>query len=209
MKEVFLEESRGSRFEGSEKMVVTIFYPDAKYGAEVVQAFQRAVLDLGEKEALDPRPWRLDVLQWPEMQAEAARDIASSRLVVVPADEVYASSEFFRRWVEGWPPAQEGQQLLLVPRRGAADTPPSVRQFGQWLQETCTRKGMDFAQVEMADLATSSMQHQGTMTNRRLNPPLVPPLAPPLAFFQQPEAVAVYAPEWERPTAPRFWGLNE
>src|SRR5438034_5620321 len=92
----------GSDHDGHEKMIVTIFYPDATLGAQLVGAFHRAVAGLGEMEALDPRPWRLDVLQWPEMQAEATHDIGNSRVVVVPADDAYASSEFFRQWVETW-----------------------------------------------------------------------------------------------------------
>src|SRR5438093_1289325 len=146
MKEVLLQEARGSHPDCHEKMLVTIFYPDATYGAQLVGVFHRAVAGLGEMEALDPRPWRLDVLQWPEMQAEATRDIANSRIVVVPADDAYASSEFFRRWVETWPAALDGPRLLLVPRRGAANIPPRVRQFVQWLEEICTQKGMDIAE---------------------------------------------------------------
>ena len=86
MKEVLSQEVRGSHPDGHEKMLVTIFYPDATYGAQLVGAFHREIASLPEMEVLDPRPWRLDVLQWPEMQAEATRDIASSRIVVVPAD---------------------------------------------------------------------------------------------------------------------------
>jgi hypothetical protein len=51
-----------------------------------VGAFQRTIAGLGEMEALDPRPWRPDVLQWPEMQAEARHNVACSRVIVVPAD---------------------------------------------------------------------------------------------------------------------------
>jgi hypothetical protein len=125
-------------------------------------------------EVLDPRPWRLDVLQWPEMQAEATRDIANSRIVVVPADDAYASSEFFRRWVETWPAAPDGQRLLLVPQRGAADKPPRVRQFVQWLEEICTQKGMDFTEAELAKVLTSSAQDQGVMDSRRVVSSLAP-----------------------------------
>ena len=174
MKAVLLQEARGSHPDGHEKMLVTIFYPDATYGAQLVGAFHRAVAGLGEMEALDPRPWRLDVLQWPEMQAEATRDIANSRIVVVPADDAYASSEFFRRWVETWPAALDGQRLLLVPRRGAADTPPRVREFVQWLEEICTQKGLDFTEAEMAEVLTSSAQDQGVMNSRRVVSPLAP-----------------------------------
>src|ERR1051326_2903633 len=103
---------------------------------------------LGEMEALDPRPWRLDVLQWPEMKAEASHDVACSRVIVVPADEAYAGSEFFRRWVEDWPAAAHGRRLLLMPRRGAGETPLRVRQFVQWLQAGCARKGMELREGE-------------------------------------------------------------
>src|SRR6266511_566065 len=98
MKEALLQEARGSHPDGYEKMLVTIFYPDATYGAQLVGVFYRAVAGLGEMEALDLRSWRLDVLQWSEMQAEATRDIVDLRIVVVPADDAYVSSEFFRRW---------------------------------------------------------------------------------------------------------------
>jgi len=182
-------------------MIVTIFYPDAMLGAQMVGAFYRVVAGLGEMEALDPRPWRLDVLQWPEMQAEATRDIANSRIVVVPADDAYASSEFFRRWVETWPAALDVPRLLLVPRRGAANIPPRVRQFVQWLEEICTQKGMDFAEAEMAEVLTSSAQDQGVMNSRRV----VSPLAP----RQEQGRLATYVPEGEKPVERRFWGLNE
>ena len=174
MKAVLSQEPSGSHPDGHEKIIVTIFYPDATYGARLVGAFHRAVAGLGEMEGLDPRPWRLDVLQWPEMQAEATRDIANSRIVVVPADDAYACSEFFRRWVETWPAALDGHRLLLVPRRGAADTPPRVREFVQWLEKKCTQKGMDFTEAEMAEVLTSSAQDQGVMDSRRVVSPLVP-----------------------------------
>jgi hypothetical protein len=201
MKEVLLQEARGSHPDGHEKVLVTIFYPDATYGAQLVGAFHRAVAGLPEMEVLDTRPWRLDVLQWPEMQAEATRDIAKSRIVVVPADDAYASSEFFRRWVETWPAALDGQRLLLVPRRGAADIPPRVRQFVQWLEEICTQKGMDFTEAELAKVLTSSAQDQGVMDSRRV----VSPLAP----RQEQDRLATYVPEGEKPVERRFWGLNE
>ena len=201
MKAVLSQEPSGSHPDGNEKIIVTILYPDAKYGAQWLGAFHRAVGGLGEREALDPRPWRLDVLQWPEMRAEATHDIANSRIVVVPADDAYASSDFFRRWVKAWPAALDGQRLLLVPRRGAADTPPRVGHFVQWLQELCTQKGMDFTEAEMAEVLTSSAQDQDVMDNRSV----VSPLAP----SQQRDKLASYVPEWEKPLEPRFWGLNE
>jgi hypothetical protein len=201
MKAVLSQEPSGSHSHGHEKLIVTIFYPDATYGAQLVGAFHRAVGGLGEREALDPRPWRLDVLQWPEVQAEATHDIANSRVVAVPADDAYASSDFFRRWVEAWPAALDGQRLLLVPRRGAADTPPRVRQFVQWLQEICAQKGMDFTEAEMPEVLTSSAQDQAVMDSKGV----VSPLASP----QQRDKLASYVPEWERPVEPRFWGLNE
>src|ERR1043166_8735482 len=117
MKTVLAQESRGTLPEDREKMVATIFYPDAAYGAQLVGAFQRAIAGLGEMEALDPRPWRLDVLQWPEMKAEASHDVACSRVIVVPADEAYAGSEFFRRWVEDWPAGGHGRRGC-APGRG-------------------------------------------------------------------------------------------
>ncbi len=182
-------------------MVATIFYPDAAYGAQLVAAFRRAIAGLGEMETLDPRPWRPDVLQWPEMQAEATRDVANSRIVVVPADEACASSEFFRRWVESWPAALDVQRLLLVPRRGAADTPPRVRQFVQWLQEVCAQKGMDFTEGEMAEGPTPSVVSQRARDSRGLVSPLEPPGGR--------DTLAAYVPEREKPAEPRFWGLNE
>ncbi len=200
MNTALLEESQGALPEGREQMVVTIFYPDAAYGAELVAAFHRAIADLAEMEALDPRPWRLDVLQWPKMQAEAACDVASSRVVVVPADETYADSEFFRRWVEGWPTA-DGRRLLFVPRRGAGETPPRVRQFAQWLQDICAQKGMDFTEGEVTEGPISSAVSQRAMDGRGLNSPLW--------TSGGRHTLMTYMPEWESPPVPRFWGLNE
>jgi hypothetical protein len=200
MKTTLFEELRGTLPEGREQMVVTIFYPDAAYGAQLVAAFHRALAGLGEMEAMDPRPWRLDVLQWPEMQAEATRDVACSRVVVVPADESYARSEFFRRWVAGWPATDE-RRLLLVPRRGAAETPTQVRQFVQWLQEICAGKGMDFTEGELTEVPTPSAVSQKAMGGRGLVPPLV--------TSGRRDTLAAYVPELEKPAATRFWGLNE
>ena len=166
MKTVLSHESKGTLPEGREKMVVTIFYPDAAYGAQLVAALRRAIAGLGELEALDPRPWRLDVLQWPEMQAEATRDVACSRVVVVPADDAYANSEFFRRWVEGWPTVPDARRLLLVPRRGSGEMPPQVRQFVQWLQGVCAQKGMDFTEGEITEGPTPSASSQRAMDSR-------------------------------------------
>jgi len=200
MKTALPQESSGSRPDGFEKMVVTIFYPDATYGAQLVGAFHRAVGGLGEMEALDARPWRLDVLQWPEMEAEATRDIANSRIVVVPADDAYASSEFFRRWVKTWPAALD-ERLLLVPRRGVADTPPRVREFVQWLQKICTQKAMDFMEAEMAEVLTSFAQDQEVMDSRKV----VSPLAP----RQEQGRSATYVPGGRNRWSGVFWGLNE
>src|ERR1043166_1902431 len=183
MKTVLAQESRGTLPEDREKMVATIFYPDAAYGAQLVGAFQRAIAGLGE------------------MEAQASHDVACSRVIVVPADEAYAGSEFFRRWVEDWPAAAHGRRLLLMPRRGAGETPLRVRQFVQWLQAVCARKGMDFSEAEMAEALTSSVPDPAVMDSRRL--------VPPLTESQQREMLATYSPEWEKPVAPRFWGLNK
>ncbi len=199
MKTALFEESQGILPEGREQMVVTIFYPDASYGAQLVAAFHRAMAGLGEMEALDPRPWRLDVLQWPEMQAEATHDVACSRVVVVPADETYAGSEFFRRWVEGWP-AVNGRRLLLVPQHGAGET-PQVRQFVQWLQGICTQKGMDFTEGEITEEPTpSAMSHRPTDGTG---------LHTSLGTSRERDRLSAHVLEWEKPPAPRFWGLNE
>ena len=112
-----------------------------------------------------------------------------------------ASSEFFPRWVEAWPAALDGQRLLLVPRRGGADTPPRVRQFVQWLQEICTQKGMGFGEAKLAEALTTSALDQGVMDSTRA----VSPLAPP----QQQDMLETHVPEWRKPMEPRFWGLNE
>jgi hypothetical protein len=160
MKTVSFQESRIFPGEGG-KMVVTIFYPDARSGARLVGALRRAVRGLGAMKWLDPRPWRLDVLRWPEAQAEASRDVASSRIVVVPAEPASAGAEFFRRWMECWAAGLEERRLLLVPRRGAAaSTAPGIRQFVQWLQAMAAKKGMDFAETEMPGEPSSS-DHRG------------------------------------------------
>ncbi len=201
METVLAQEPKGALPEGREQMAVTIFYPDAAYGAQLVGAFHRAIAGLGGVEALDPRPWRLDVLQWPEMQAETTRDVVCSRVIVVPADDAYASSDFFRRWVDGWPAVPDERRLLLVPRRGAGGMPPRVRQFVQWLQEVCAQKGMDFAEAEMTEGPTPSAVTQRALDSRGLVSPLEPPGGR--------NTLAAYVPEWGKRVEPRFWGLNE
>jgi ribosome-associated translation inhibitor RaiA len=151
-------------------MVVTLFYPDARSGAHLVGALRRAARALGELEALDPRPWRLDVLRWPEMQAEATRDVASSRIVVVPAEPASAGAEFFQRWMESWSAAQDGSRLLLVPsRRGGGSLAPRIRRFVQWLQALAAQKGMDFAETEITGPRTGEAGARGGRS--RVSPP--------------------------------------
>jgi hypothetical protein len=142
----------GSQPEGRGKMIVTIFYPDATYGARLVGTLHRAVGALDKQSDLDPRPWRLDILEWPEMQAQAIKDVACSDIVVVPSDAAYAGSAFFRSWAETWPAAVDHRRMLLVPRRGVEDATPQRQQFVQWLQELAARKGMGFVSAGASDL---------------------------------------------------------
>jgi hypothetical protein len=183
------------------KIVVTIFYPDAARGARLVEAFHRSLKNLGGADALDPRPWRLDILEWPEMQAQATQDIAGSDVIVVPADDSYASSVFFRRWVETWPVALEARQLLLVHVNGVGDpwTSSLQRQFVNWLQELAERKGMELALVGAGDGLIQSwpdLKEQVTPPAGRLAP-------------SHPERQVRDDYLAEAPPAPRFLGLNE
>src|ERR1041384_2259986 len=139
--------------ENSGKLVVTIFYPDATSGARLAGAVHRVVRNLGGGDALDPRPWRLDILEWPEMQAQAAHDIACCDIVVVPADDAYAGSTFFRRWAETWPGGRDRRRLLLATRCGVAETPSRPQQFADWLRELAARKGMDWVPCAKLDAA--------------------------------------------------------
>jgi hypothetical protein len=189
--------------ENSGKIVATIFYPDAARGARLVEAFHRSLKNLGGGDALDPRPWRLDILEWPEMQAQATQDIAGSDVIVVPADDTYASSVFFRRWVETWPTALEARQLLLVHINGVGDPWSSSvqRQFVNWLQELAERKGMELALVGADDAfiqSWSDLNEQVTSPAGRLAP-----------SHPKRQATDDYLAEWETPPAPRFLGLNE
>lgn len=189
------------RAENSEQIVVTIFYPDAARGAHLVAAFHRSLKNLGGTDALDPRPWRLDILEWPEMQAQATQDIAGSDVIVVPADDTYASSVFFRRWVETWPAALEARQLLLVHINSVGDPWPSSlqRQFVNWLQELAERKGMELVLVGAGDGLIQSwpdLKEQVTPAAGRLAP-------------SHPERHVRDDYLAEAPPAPRFLGLNE
>jgi hypothetical protein len=187
--------------ENAGKIVVTIFYPDAARGAHLVEAFHRSLKHLGGADALDPRPWRLDILEWPEMQAQATQDIAGSDVIVVPADNTYAGSVFFRRWVETWPTALEARPLLLVPIDGFGDpwTSPLQRQFVNWLQELAERKGMELALVGADDGLIQSW------------PDLKEQVTPPAGRHapSHPERQVRDDQLAELPPAPRFLGLNE
>lgn len=186
----------------SGKIIVTIFYPDATSGAHLVEAFHRSLKNLGEADALDPRPWRLDILEWQEMQAQATQDIACSDVVVIPADDTYASSAFFRRWVETWPNALDGRPLLLVPSRGVGDPWPSPQQlFVKWLQELAGRKGMEFADARVEDQPI----HPWSGQEEKVTPPggTFSPAHDDLHSVDDDLA------DWQSPPAPRFLGLNE
>jgi hypothetical protein len=185
------------------KMVATIFYPDATSGVQWVETFHRALSDLGEADAVDPRPWRLDILEWPEMQAQATHDIACSDIVVVPADNAYASSAFFRRWGETWPTALDGRHLFIVPRRDVVDPwlAPKQQQFINWLQELAGRKGMGLALAGTAGCPI----HGGSRQAEKV-PQLSGTSSPAHHRLQ---SMNDYLADWESPPAPRFLGLNE
>lgn len=192
----------GSEPENPGKMIVTIFHPDVATGTHLAGVFYHALSDLGESDALDPRPWRLDILEWPEMQAQAIHDVTSSDIVVVPADDTYADSEFFRRWAETWPAAPDGRRLLLVPRCGVADTPPRLQQFVQWLRELAARKGMDFVHVGAGDAALPHLPAEG------LAEP-APLVGQPVSAHPSLSAGVSSLADRQPPPAPSFWGLNE
>jgi hypothetical protein len=185
------------------KVVATIFYPDATSGAHLVETFHRALKNLGEPDAFDPRPWRLDILEWPEMQAQATHDIAGSDVVVVPADDAYASSAFFRRWGETWPIALDARHLLLVPSHDAGDPWPSPQhqQFLKWLRELAGRKGMEFV---VAGIGGGPIPAEAAQEEKVTN--LVGPLSP---AHRDLHSMNDYIADWELPPAPRFLGLNE
>lgn len=186
------------------KIVLTIFYPDAKRGAQMVESFHRSLKNFGESDAFDTRPWRLDVLEWPEMRTQAAQDVASSDLVVIPADDAFAGSDFFRRWVESWPIALDGCSLVLVSNRKAGDTASSrlQLQFASWLQELAVRKGMEFADARVDDGLTQPRSGFGEMK-----------AAGPARGFSPglggPQVGGGNLMDGQLPPAPRFLGLNE
>lgn len=187
----------------SGKIVVTIFYPDATSGAHLVAAFQNSLKNLGEADALDLRPWRLDILEWPEMQVQATHDVACSDIVVIPNDDAYARSAFFRRWCETWPTASEAQQLVMVPAPdlGGSWIATSPPQFVHWLQELAGRKGMELA---VAGTSDGRIRPASNLTEVGV-PSTGPLLSPPHEFQTMDE----YPADLQSPPAPRFLGLNE
>jgi hypothetical protein len=192
---------RISQPEDSLKLKVTVFYPDSTCAAHLVAAFHRALQELGEDDALDLRPWRLDILEWPEMQAQATQDVACSDVVVVPSDAAYAGSAFFTSWAEAWPAALDGRRLLLVPRRGVPNT-AQRQQFVQWLHGLAARKGMDFVHVETGEAAVTCLPAQWREE-------AAPPVAKPVSTHPPRGTQEVYRGQWQPPREPRYWGLNE
>ncbi len=186
------------------KIVVTIFYPNATTGANLVQAFHQSLKNLGEAEALDARPWRLDVLEWPEMRSQAVHDVANSAIIVVPADNAYAGSTFFRHWVESWPIGLDGCSLLLVSTGNQLETEstPEIPQFTRWLRDIAVRKGMEFTdtQVETGLIAPGTRRDEGRAA------------AAARGFSQANDHSKIAGDlltDWQLPPAPRFRGLNE
>jgi hypothetical protein len=188
--------------ENSGRIIVTIFYTGAESGAQLVSSIHRVARKVWDREDLDPRPWRLDILGWPEMQAQAANDIACSDIVVIPADHAHADAAFFRRWAETWPAALGDCRLLLVPHHGVADTRPRVQQFVRWLQELASSKGMDFIQAGPGDGALSDLPSLG-----REKP--VPSIGESLPNPFQLRAGDVSLSDSQPPRVSRFLGLNE
>jgi hypothetical protein len=174
------------------KITVTVFYPDAASGKQWIQAIQRTLWEMGEGEDLDARPWRLDILLWPEMQTQALRDLSASAVVIVPADDTYATSTLFRHWASTWPSAVSGERLLLVPALGAAKSSPLVQPFILWLKNLAAEKGMEFADAEVI------AETLGGESILKQENPLKPPRHP-----GDPN------PDWQAPPEERFWGLNE
>jgi hypothetical protein len=192
---------RLSQPEDSLKIKVTVFYPDATCAAHLVAALHRALKELGEDDALDLRPWRLDILEWPEMQAQATQDVACSDVVVVPSDAAYAGSAFFPFWAEAWPAALDGRRLLLVPRRGVPDT-AQRQQFVQWLQGLAARKGMDFVHVETGEAAAPYLPAQGREE-------AATPVRKPVSAYPPRGTQEVYRANWQPLRESRYGGLNE
>jgi hypothetical protein len=166
-----------------------------------VAAFHRALKELGEDDALDLRPWRLDILEWPEMQVQATQDVACSDVVVVPSDTAYADSAFFLSWAEAWPAASDGRRLLVAPRCGGADT-AQLQQFVQWLQGLAVRKGMDFMHAETGEAAVPYLPAQGWEE-------AAPTVGKSVSAHPPRGTQEDYRANWQPPRDPRYWGLNE
>ena len=182
----------------SRKMTVTVFYPDAQAGAYLVKSVQGALQAAGDKDTLDPRPWRLDILSWPEMQVQAMRDIATSEMILVPVDYSYACSPFFRFWAETWPDPTCGPCLLLALRGRVSESAPSIQAFLAWLKRLADRKGMDFALGGVPFIESNGGGAQGGASRATAG-----------SGVENQSQHRSLANTWQGPPELRFWGLNE
>jgi len=199
MTSTFTHDPLGPESGPARKITVTVFYPDAISGSQWIEAIRRVLWELGEGDTLDPRPWRLDILRWPEMQAQALRDIAASAVVIVPADEAYAGSEFFQDWTERWPQAVGGERLLLVTRLGDS---PLLDPFLTWLRQLAVKKGMDFADTQALVEKSPGISVHGQTT------PSTSTQTQGLAPASETNPRRAGDKTKPSPTL-RFWGLNE
>lgn len=122
-------------------ITVTIFYQDQSAAADTVVACRRALTRPDIDHELSLRPWRLDILDWPEMQTQSNRDIAESDVIVVCFADDCTEWVRFIRFAGSWPsyPGPPCQVLAPFRRNPVKEVP-----FLDSLREVAIRKGMEF-----------------------------------------------------------------
>lgn len=128
-----------------EPFTVTILYQDLLAAAEAVAACRRALAGAGIDPDFSARPWRLDILDWPEMQTQLKRDIAESDVIVFCAGDDPADCEKALRFAQRWPTAHGGERRAVAP---FCRNPCRCGLLAAWfrgsLREIAAGKGMEF-----------------------------------------------------------------
>ena len=122
-------------------ITVTIFYQDQPAATDAVVACHRAFARSGIDQDLSLRPWRLDILGWPEMWTQSKRDIAESDVIVVCCGDDRTEWGRFMHFAGSWPSTQVPPLQALAPFcRNPLKEVPCLDSF----REIAVRKGMEF-----------------------------------------------------------------
>jgi hypothetical protein len=131
-----------------DKLRVLILYADRTSGHEAKRACDRVLNELHQAETdrehwLEFRLWRMDLLEHPDIRAQASREVAAADLIVVTVDDNRGLSESFRLWAQSWPvPRPVSPRALVAFHTGEAIGAISASPTAEFLRQLAEQKGM-------------------------------------------------------------------